>query len=140
MSRLLMFRSLLRTVALRIVLVFVLVFVLVQGGALVAAFGLASMPRTPETTAAWNLLAVGLGTLYGAFLISALFLVLPLMKLARRIRQFLSWKDWVLRELPQIIAALTTLLPPLIAAVKAALKGDGGDQGTPSAETKPEHP
>lgn len=120
-----MFRALLRRLAIRAFIVFCLIHL----GLVLAVYGLASMPRTPETLLSWRLLAGGVSALYGALLLSAFFVIWPLFQLVRKVRQILRWKDWILNELPKIIA----LIPALAQAIRQAFSSSA----TPSASPGP---
>lgn len=107
-----MFRAILRRLAIRASIVFLLLHV----GLIFAVFGLASLPRTEETATTWWILAGGISALYGAMVLSGFFLVWPLFRLARRIRQILWWKNLIMKELPEIIA----MIPKLAQAIREA--------------------
>lgn len=94
-----------------------MVFFLIHAGLVLAVYGLAMLPRTEATSTSWWVLASGIASLYGALVLAAFFVIWPLFTLARKVRQVLRWKEWLLKELPALLA----LVPTVVLAFKQAI-------------------
>lgn len=60
------------------------------------------------------LLALGVGLMYGSFLFAALSIWIPIQPWVTRYQRAKAWREWVLDELPTILA----LIPVVILALK----------------------
>ena len=101
-----MFQSILAVIRIRALVV----FLLVHAGLAFGIFGLArvSYPNGWDGTAV--LFLVSILCLYGGFLLSVLFVLLPLLPWLRRAQRVEHWSERLIEELPQIIAAFRSLL------------------------------
>ena len=91
-----------------------LVFLVIHAGLIASVYGLATFPKTEEFRTAWLCLVWGFAGLYGGLLLGVVFVVWPLWVWVRRIRKILRWRDWILKELPEILA----LLPAVIQKIR----------------------
>jgi hypothetical protein len=62
----------------------------------------------------FSLLAVGAGLMYGSFLFAALSIWIPVQPWVARYQRTKAWREWILDELPTILA----LIPVAFLAVK----------------------
>jgi hypothetical protein len=90
-----------------------LILILLHVGLAFGAVGLwQSASLVPPST--WSWMALGLGCLYGAFLMTTLFVLIPAWPWMQRARKLKEWKTWAFEILPQVIA----LVPVLVTAYK----------------------
>ena len=101
-----MLQSILAMLRIRVLVV----FLLVHAGLALGIFGLArvSYPNGWDETSI--LLLISVLFLYGGFLLSVLFVLLPLLPWVRRAQRVEHWSERLLDDLPQIIAAFQSLL------------------------------
>jgi hypothetical protein len=94
----------------------VFVFVLTQAGLIGGIYSLTLISQNEAIygTTVWYILLSSLILLYGGFMMGLYFLCWPLYTIYRKINTFLRWRDWIITELPKIIA----LIPSMIQAIK----------------------
>lgn len=104
------------------------VFLIIHAGALLSAYGLASLPPSLDQRT-WYFLLTGVSALYGGVLIATFFILWPVYSLMKTVRKILDWKNWLLHDLPQIIA----VIPPLVQTIRStfAPNSDINQQSSP---------
>src|SRR5581483_9344345 len=105
----------------------VLLALLIHAGLIAAVVGVVLLPRPEGLEASHWLTIGGLAAIYGGLLLGVLMIVLPLTSTIRRVKRLLRWRDWILDELPRIIA----LLPSVLEAIRAFF--DSLSKGTVSS-------
>lgn len=92
------------------------VVVLLQGGLVLSIYALATLAQNESIygTSLWYSLLGGVILLYGGIMLGVFYLLWPIYSVYRKIQNLLRWRDWILTELPKIIA----LMPSLIQALR----------------------
>jgi hypothetical protein len=114
-----MVENILNTIKLRAVFV----ALSIHAGLIAAIAGLTTLPRPDGLETAHWLAIGGLAGVYGGMVLGILMVVLPLSSLIRRIRKLMRWRDWILDELPRIIALLPSVLEAIRAFFQALSRG-----------------
>lgn len=86
------------------------VFLTVHAGLILAVYGLASLPRDQVPDSTWWVLALGLGALYGGWCLAAFWVIWPLYGMVMQVKRLMKWREWILEELPKIIALIPTVM------------------------------
>ena len=104
-----------------------IVMVLMQFGLGLSIYGLAALSQHSQIygTPIWYALLWSAILLYGSFMLGVFYLLWPVYSVYRKIQELLRWRDWVLTELPRIIA----MIPALIQALREGF--DMGKSKTP---------
>jgi hypothetical protein len=92
------------------------VAVLVHLGLGLSLAGLIQAARSGVESSALSWLIAGTILLYGSFLLAAFLIVWPILPWIRKARRLFQWREWILDELPRLLA----LLPALIQVLKLA--------------------
>lgn len=111
-----------------------LVFLVIHAGLVLAVYGLASIPHSgdPAAVNAWRFLLAGIAGLYGGVVLGAFFVIWPLYSLVRKVRKILRWREWILQELPRILA----LIPSVVQAFRG-MSGQNAERGpSPAPQTQ----
>jgi hypothetical protein len=114
----------------------VAVVVVIHLGVFAAIYGVATLPRPDGMELSHWLTLGGLGGIYGGMWLAIFFVVWPLQNLVRRIRRLLSWRDWILDELPRILAALPAVLEAIRAFFQSLSKGGTVQSAMSEAATR----
>jgi hypothetical protein len=101
----------------------VIIALLIHAGLIAAVVGLVLLPRPEGLEASHWLTIGGLVGIYGGLLLGILMIVLPLLSTIRRVRRLLRWRDWILDELPRIVALLPSVLEAIRAFFESLSKG-----------------
>jgi hypothetical protein len=88
--------------------------ILLHLGAALALAGLLRSGLLSEDPVAFGCLLAGIGLMYGAFLYAVLSIWIPLRPWVARYQKTRNWQEWILNELPTIMA----LVPVILSALK----------------------
>ena len=86
------------------------VFLAIHTGLILAIFGLASLPKPDGMETGHWLLLSGIIGLYGGMVLGGFFIVWPLVNIVRKVRRLMQWREWILEELPKILAMIPTVV------------------------------
>lgn len=105
-----------------------LVFILLQCGLIGSIYSLTLMSQNDAIygTPIWYIMVTSTSLLYGGCMLGLFFLIWPLYSIYRKIKTLLRWREWILMELPKLIA----LIPSLIDSLRK------GFQQAPPAKTE----
>lgn len=106
--------AILQKIKLRIILVFLTLHL----GLVFAVYGLAAASREVTLGSTYWYILIGIFLLYGGALMGALFVFLPVYSVSKKIRKLLNWREWILKELPQMIS----LIPSVVSGFKEAMQ------------------
>ncbi len=112
-----------------------IVFAMIHLGLVAALVALVQEARAGVDTGALYWMIAGIVGLYGGVLAGVFFVVGPALPWVRRARRVMTWKDWVLDDLPKLVA----LIPVFIALIRAArgawesFSSDGVGEGSANA-------
>ena len=109
-----MFNRLLHALKLRAFIVGILVHL----GLLFSVIALVQAARSGADTSLLYWLAAGITGFYGGFLTAVFFVVWPLLPWIRRARRILQWREWILEEIPKLMALVPVILQ-LIKSIQA---------------------
>ena len=101
----------------------ILIGLVIHAGLVAAVVGVALLPRPEGMELAHWLTIGGLVGIYGGLALGILMVVLPLMTTIRRVRKLLQWRDWILDELPRIVALMPSVLEAIRAFFQALARG-----------------
>lgn len=109
-----------------------MVLILMQLGLGLSIYGLAALSQHAEIygTPIWYALLWSAILLYGSFMLGIFYLLWPVYSVYRKIQELLRWRDWILTELPRVIA----MIPALIQALR---EGFEGVRPKPNDQTSP---
>ncbi len=93
-----------------------IVFAMIHLGLVASLVALVQEARAGVDTGALYWMIAGIVGLYGGVLAGVFFVVGPALPWVRRARRVMTWKDWVLDDLPKLVA----LIPVFIALIRAA--------------------
>jgi hypothetical protein len=101
----------------------IFIAIVIHLGLISAIVGLVMLPRPEGMELSHWLTLAGLAGVYGGLALGILMVVLPLASTIRRVRRVLQWRDWILDELPRIIALLPSVLEAIRAFFESLSKG-----------------
>jgi hypothetical protein len=113
----------------------VLVALVLHAGLLCAIAGLTSLPE-PLDGHSSRLLVAGVAALYGAFVLAVAFIVIPAWPWVRRAQRLTHWREWIVEELPKIMAAIPVIIQ-FIRALRSALDEILTEAAPPTRRAQP---
>jgi hypothetical protein len=89
------------------------VLLLLHAGAAAQLYGLLGAAPADASRNLW--LWIGLGGLYGSFVLGIALVAIPALPWIQRARRVARWREWLLTELPELLA----LIPIIIQTLRA---------------------
>ncbi|MEW6056293.1 MAG: hypothetical protein AB1540_06735 [Bdellovibrionota bacterium] len=127
-----MFRAYLRAFKLKSAFV----VAVVNLGLIFAIYGFATVPKPQGFEPSHWFLLVGICGIYGGIFLGLFFVLWPLVSMALKIRQILRWREWILKELPTILA----LIPTVVESLRKAFQGDLSGAASQMSRAASGHP
>jgi hypothetical protein len=104
-----MLHTLLQAIKVRMILVLITIHV----GLVLAVYGLAAISREVDLGHTYWILWAGIAALYGGTWLAFIFIFSPVYSATQKIRHVMNWQEWIVKELPQIISTLPSVITAL---------------------------